>query len=116
MPFFHRFPALFCLTLALCTASCGPPDSLVRTTKSRVSSLRQANADTLLEHGAMMQKNSLLSQQMNRENTKRDEFTAKAKTSGETARVVAKFRKELEASVAEYTTAIADYKKKYLNQ
>lgn len=89
-------------------------DGQVNALKDRIGALQESNNAGTAELQRMTQELALLNRQISAESSKRRDFEERAKKSAATEKIFVKYLAELEASLAEFSTAVADYRKKYL--
>lgn len=109
----HLLP-IACLISALLATGCTEQEGQINSLKDSISRLRESNNTGTQELQKMTQRLSTLSQEVRNQQSKRNEFEAKAGKSESTERLIVKYRTELEESLNNFTTAVSDYRKQNL--
>ena len=95
-------------------SGCTETEGQINAMTDRNAATRDSNEKVGSELQKMNQSLALLTRQINDGAGKRNEFEIKAGKSAGTERTLIKYREDLEKSLAEFATAVSEYRKKYL--
>ena len=93
---------------------CSEWEGQINALKDRVAATREQNQAAHLELQNLNQKLSLTNRQVSAQASKAKEYSELARKSSSTERIFVKYREDLEASLLQFSTAVENYRTKYL--
>ncbi|MDB6068925.1 MAG: hypothetical protein JWL81_96 [Verrucomicrobiales bacterium] len=93
---------------------CSEQTGKINSLKEKVEALKESTSKSSLELLQLNQKLAGINRQISDQASKKIEFEEKSKKSGQTEKIVTKYREELEASLKKFKDDVADYRKQNL--